>query len=56
MNSFFRGALRQGMSREEIELIQCAVETICSACGVEDVGKGMPRVSDVEIQKEEKVE
>lgn len=48
-----RGALRQGVSREEVELVQCAIESVCEMCGMVDVGKGMPRVKDIEVQPEE---
>ncbi|GAA5866122.1 hypothetical protein JCM1840_005079 [Sporobolomyces johnsonii] len=48
-----RGALRRGLTRAEVEGVQSAVERVCDALGVENVGDGMPRVADVEVQKEE---
>lgn len=48
-----RGALRLGWSREDVEVIQGAVERVCEACGVEGVGEGMPRVVEVERVPEE---
>lgn len=38
------------MTREEVESLQSAVESVCEACGVFNVGQGMPRVADVEVQ------
>lgn len=49
-----RGALRNGMTREEATILQESIEELCGLCGVRDVGRGMPRVADVERQKEEK--
>lgn len=48
-----RGALRNGMSRKEVTSMQEAIEELCLLCGVADVGAGMPRVADIERQKEE---
>lgn len=41
------------MTREEVESLQSAVESVCEACGVVDVGRGMPRVVDIEVQEGE---
>lgn len=49
-----RGALRNGLARDEVVLIQESIEELCGLCGVDGVGEGMPRVADVERQKEEK--
>ncbi|TKA51103.1 hypothetical protein B0A53_05889 [Rhodotorula sp. CCFEE 5036] len=49
-----RGAIRRGWTRAEVERLQSSIEKVAAACGVEDIGKGMPRVSDVEPQPEEK--
>lgn len=49
-----RGAIRRGWTRAEVERIQSSIEKVAAACGVDDIGKGMPRVSDVEPQPEEK--
>ncbi|GAA5913582.1 hypothetical protein JCM6882_001692 [Rhodosporidiobolus microsporus] len=48
-----RGALRCGWTKGEVEALQGAVESVAEACGVEQVGEGMPRVRDVDRQKEE---
>ncbi|BGO89932.1 hypothetical protein NBRC10512_006441 [Rhodotorula toruloides] len=48
-----RGAIRRGWKRDEVEKLQASVEEVCEACGVEDVGRGMPRVADVERLPEE---
>ncbi|GAA5866770.1 hypothetical protein JCM3774_001795 [Rhodotorula dairenensis] len=48
-----RGAIRRGWTRAEVETIQSTIEKVAEACGVDDIGKGMPRVSDVELQLEE---
>jgi alkylhydroperoxidase/carboxymuconolactone decarboxylase family protein YurZ len=42
-----RGALRSGLSRDEIERVQCAVERVAAACGMPDLAEGMPRVADI---------
>ncbi|BGP38263.1 hypothetical protein JCM10450v2_002205 [Rhodotorula kratochvilovae] len=49
-----RGAIRRGWTRDEVEQLQCAVESVCEACGVDGVGEGMPRVEGVEEQEEER--
>lgn len=41
------------MTRDEVETIHQAVETVCEACGVQDVRRGMPRVADIEYQEGE---
>ena len=41
-----KGSLRNGLSKDEVEAIQQAIEMIASECGV-DVKSGMPRVQDV---------
>jgi hypothetical protein len=41
-----RGALRSGLTIDEVEAVQTAVEMMASELG-EDVKTGMPRVSDV---------
>lgn len=48
-----RGALRRGIKREDVESIHSAIAEICDACGLPNVRDGMPRVTDVEWQKEE---
>ncbi|BGP14225.1 hypothetical protein JCM10213_005884 [Rhodosporidiobolus nylandii] len=48
-----RGAIRRGWKRDEVEMLQSAIEEVCGACGLEEVGKGMPRVADVEKLVEE---
>lgn len=50
-----RGAIRRGWDRDDVEKVQCAIEAVCEACGVEGVGEGMPRVADVEVQEEERL-
>jgi alkylhydroperoxidase/carboxymuconolactone decarboxylase family protein YurZ len=47
----FRGSLWIGLSEDEIESIQYAIETVAAECGV-DVKSGMPRVQD--LTEEEK--
>lgn len=47
----FRGSLWNGLSEDEIESIQYAIETVAAECGV-DVKSGMPRVHD--LTEEEK--
>jgi alkylhydroperoxidase/carboxymuconolactone decarboxylase family protein YurZ len=47
----FRGSLWNGLSEDEIESIQNAIETVAAECGV-DVKSGMPRVHD--LTEEEK--
>ncbi|GAA6040665.1 hypothetical protein JCM8097_000865 [Rhodosporidiobolus ruineniae] len=49
-----RGAIRQGWTRAEVESLQSAVEDVCAACGVLEVGKGMPRVAEVDVLPEDK--
>ncbi|GAA5976940.1 hypothetical protein JCM10908_005686 [Rhodotorula pacifica] len=49
-----RGAIRRGWQRSEVEKLQRAIEKVAEACGVDDIGRGMPRVSDIELQPEEK--
>ncbi|GAA5948708.1 hypothetical protein JCM21900_005268 [Sporobolomyces salmonicolor] len=51
-----RGALRRGLTRGEVEGVQCAIESVCEALGVENVGDGMPRAADIEVQKEEEAD
>lgn len=41
-----RGSLWIGLSEDEIESIQYAIETVAAECGV-DVKSGMPRVRDL---------
>jgi alkylhydroperoxidase/carboxymuconolactone decarboxylase family protein YurZ len=41
-----RGSLRNGLSGDEVESIQTAIEMVATECGV-DVRSGMPRVQDV---------
>lgn len=48
-----RGAIRRGWTRAEVEKLQSSIEKVAAVCGVDDVGKGMPRVIDVEPQPEE---
>ncbi|CEQ42786.1 SPOSA6832_04649 [Sporobolomyces salmonicolor] len=48
-----RGALRRGLTRGEVEGVQRAIESVCEALGVANVGDGMPRAADIEMQKEE---
>lgn len=48
-----RASLRSGISRDEVEELQVAIERVCAECGVPNVGQGMPRVVDIERQKEE---
>ncbi|GAA5840646.1 hypothetical protein JCM11251_004175 [Rhodosporidiobolus azoricus] len=48
-----RGALRTGWTRDDVEALQRAVESVAEACGVDGIGEGMPRVKDVPRQKEE---
>lgn len=47
----FRGSLWNGLSEDEIESIQHAIEMVAAECGV-DVKSGMPRVQD--LTEEEK--
>jgi alkylhydroperoxidase/carboxymuconolactone decarboxylase family protein YurZ len=47
----FRGSLWNGLTEEEIESIQQAVEMVAAECG-EDVQSGMPRIHD--LTEEEK--
>ncbi|KAK4048850.1 hypothetical protein OIO90_005658 [Microbotryomycetes sp. JL221] len=48
-----RGALRRGMTRDEVELVHEAIAQICQVCGVENVRHGMPSIKDVSRQEEE---
>ncbi|GAA6059306.1 hypothetical protein JCM10212_005886 [Sporobolomyces blumeae] len=48
-----RGALRRGWTRDEVEAVQTGVEMVCEELGAK-VEKGMPRVADVDVQKEER--
>lgn len=48
-----RGAIRRGWSRPEVERIQRTIEKVAGACGIDEIGQGMPRVCDVEPQPEE---
>ncbi|KAM0751057.1 hypothetical protein T439DRAFT_224838 [Meredithblackwellia eburnea MCA 4105] len=48
-----RGALRNGLPRSEVEILQSTVEELCEVLGVKNVGKGMPRVADIELQEGE---
>ena len=48
-----RGALRNGMCRDEVEEIQQAVEDVCWECGMDGLGDEMPRVGDIEVQEGE---
>ncbi|GAA5872619.1 hypothetical protein JCM8547_003711 [Rhodosporidiobolus lusitaniae] len=49
-----RGALRLGWRRDEVEVLQGAVEEVAEKCGVRGIGEGVPRVRDVEVQEEER--
>lgn len=51
----YRGALRLGLSRPEIEQIHSSIADVCEELGVKDVRLGMPNIKDVEVQTEEKV-
>lgn len=48
-----RGALRRGLTRDDVEALHEAIEEVCEACGSRGVREGMPRLEEVERQKEE---
>ena len=48
-----RGALRRGWTRDQVEAVHRAIETVCESLGT-NLSRDLPRVRDVDLQPEER--